>query len=709
MPAIKPTTPHWQSGDVLAANCAAYYCLNEGSGTTVADLTPAGRTGILQNAGGWGTGQFSGPDLAVGNNLGCRIDIADVAGFQQAGAFSVSVWVKLSSIAVSQCFLSCFTAEGGNAGWALGIDDSTPGKLKWFHVLGGSLSILNSTTILTAGTWYNIIGTFAPGTPGVRKLWINGALDASDAPSGTITYSNGAGGPYAVIGAAKISATNPIQPTQGDLDVPSVYSVDLGASPSLIADIQADDFTPARGAAGPFTSGSISQVGTATVSTLNLQVGAASNGVGTVHYQWQRSPYGAGTWSNVGTDSTSLALTGLPYGTSYDFRVVAADSTSPTPQTATSATFSASTLWPMDYPDVSRTLANWYQQGGSPADWIASSNAGASFRAGFGGTSFRLILDLAPLTAAGASLNGTVGHRWTVDGADLQSTTTTAGTMTLAAGLANTSHWLEYLVGTCSPFVDRWTNGLIRPIGILLDLGATLLAPPAAPADSILGLADSILEGSGAAPDGTSSAAHSYFRYVAEALGYRAAYSGFASTGYGVGFNAVPALGGQIGYYSSGKARVLTGLFAGGCLLVHGRNDTTGGTLAATVAADLAAIRTAIGAGYPIYQVIPFARTCAADILAGFQSYGGTTTSHDLGQGAAYYDCSADPDAHLIDLGTNAAAGLGGGATEWSVDGTHLNTRGSARVAPMIVGAIRTIQARRSLGARSRPRISRSR
>lgn len=687
MPATKPASPILQPGDPQAADLAWFGVAYEGAGTTLHDLSVTGNDGTLGSDTAWGTGQFFGPDLNIANNPTRSAKCATTAGFQLAGAITVSLWVKLTDPTANQGLACCYTAEGGNNGWILGVDDVQTGKAKWFTVHPGGDDVIYSDTVLSAGVWYHILATYTPGSPGEKNLFIDGVLEASSTPSGAIRYSNGGGGPYAVIGAVNITSDQPLLPAKGEIDAVAIYSADLSGSPSLIASLFADPFTAVRDTT--LALGTVSQVGTSGLSTIALQVGPASAGTAPYTYQWQRSPYGTATWANVGTNSTTLNDTGLDPSTSYDYRVTVTDSAG-TPASVTSATISAATLWPVDHAFVSQSPACWSTSGSGPAAYTQAVNAGARFRFGFTGTSASLILDLAPLTAGSVPLSGVMAHSWSIDGGVGVYTATTAAVMALASGLAAGPHAAVYEFLGASSAYDRWTPYAVsRIVGIQLDPGASLAAPPTVPTDKLIVFGDSITEGAYAGPTGNGDSRYSYVSSLASGLNSEASYSAFSGTGYVASLSGVPAFASAFPNYSSGKPRVLTGFKR--AILNHGRNDSSG--IAATIATDLTALRAALGPDTLLYVVIPFAGTIASDLTSAFATYGGTVTTGSLPGGITYRTCSTDSKAYLINLGAAGSQGLNSGASYYSVDGTHPNTLGQSRLASLLVDTIGAIEA----------------
>jgi hypothetical protein len=78
--------------------------------------------------------------------------------------------------------------------------------------------------------------------------------------------------------------------------------------------------------AATFTAGSV-YLASKTDTIINLTCSAALNGVGTVSYQWKRSPHGTNTWSNIGTNAQLVQDTGRTANTTYDYKVTYTDTT----------------------------------------------------------------------------------------------------------------------------------------------------------------------------------------------------------------------------------------------------------------------------------------------------------------------------------------------------------------------------------------------
>src|SRR3954467_3075283 len=99
------------------------------------------------------SGSFSGSS---------SLSIANYTG--NAAAFSVSCWVNLTSSQTGRIFFGNYNS---GPGWAVGVDDFTNNKIKFY--LGAST--LNSATNLVPGAWSHVVFTWDGTT---AKIYLNG-------------------------------------------------------------------------------------------------------------------------------------------------------------------------------------------------------------------------------------------------------------------------------------------------------------------------------------------------------------------------------------------------------------------------------------------------------------------------------------------------------------------------------------------------------
>ncbi len=132
------------------------------------------------------------------------------------------------------------------------------------------------------------------------------------------------------------------------------------------------------GVPGALTAGVISKVGNSGLTTITLSTTVATGGAPPYSYQWQRTSHGGSfPGTNICSNSTTCADSGLSTGTTYDYRVVVTDNAA---ATANTATFAAITLFPVSDSHISMTPGNWFVNGSS---WAATfGNSGSGYRPG---------------------------------------------------------------------------------------------------------------------------------------------------------------------------------------------------------------------------------------------------------------------------------------------------------------------------------------
>lgn len=96
------------------------------------------------------------------------------------------------------------------------------GSIVWRHA--GNSQYTTTNTYITAGVWYQVVGTYASGS---RKTYINGSLVTSDGA----THSVNTGG--AGIGLGSFGGGNTGYQFNGDLAIVKAYSVELTAAEVL--------------------------------------------------------------------------------------------------------------------------------------------------------------------------------------------------------------------------------------------------------------------------------------------------------------------------------------------------------------------------------------------------------------------------------------------------------------------------------------------
>ena len=145
------------------------------AGNTAIDLSGNGNDGTMYN----GTAvDFPGSDE--------YITIPDDSALDVTTAISISVWVYPDTVTGGT--QGGIIAKGPWDGWPYYIQiDASTAKILWRHYVS-SITDLNSTSAISAGEWTHIVCTY---TSGAKKIYINGALDASDTSTGTLDTSTG--------------------------------------------------------------------------------------------------------------------------------------------------------------------------------------------------------------------------------------------------------------------------------------------------------------------------------------------------------------------------------------------------------------------------------------------------------------------------------------------------------------------------------------
>jgi hypothetical protein len=171
----------------------AAYGFNEGSGTTVTDLSGSGHTGTIANAT-WTTGGKYGNALSF-NGSNAWVTINDAADLRLTAGMTVEAWVNptVNASKWSAAIVKEQPSDPANdIAYALYTADGS-GKPPAVHGLfgsgGGADKSAVGTSTLPLNTWTHLAGTY-DGT--ALRLYVNGALVATKAQTGSMTTTTGA-------------------------------------------------------------------------------------------------------------------------------------------------------------------------------------------------------------------------------------------------------------------------------------------------------------------------------------------------------------------------------------------------------------------------------------------------------------------------------------------------------------------------------------
>lgn len=315
---------------------------------------------------------------------------------------------------------------------------------------------------------------------------------------------------------------------------------------------------------------------------------------------------------------------------------------------------------------------NWRMNGSTYAQ---TNNPGAYVKTKFTGTSVGISVDVSMLTGVSAGDYPTI--LYSVDNSpftrlQLASVDTD---ISLASGLADTTHDLLIILVAATYTEDRWTapEEVLRITGILVDPGEGLAAPTLLAGRAII-FADSNGEGYEALGTGyaisNQDASQAWPLLTGWALGCEVGVIAFAGQGYTVpaGGN-VPDLEDSWDFYSDGQSRLSGGLLTPSpdfLFVGHGQNDSSGVQTALTNL--LGAWRTAAPPAR-ILTVLP------------------TTLGNEAAIRAAV-TAVADSNTAVIDYGSVIYDGTAPGRLTF---GNHLSARGHAVLAAFITASAKPL------------------
>lgn len=151
------------------------------------------------------TGKFGGDYEFSGTNY---ISIPDNPSFTLTNGYTISVWIKPSSVSGRRDIINQWGAGGaGYAAWLLSMGVATAGQISLYNYNGAGVGLLtNNALTLSTGNWYHVVGVYAGGTTGTNGyIYINGVLNKS----GTIAAAPQDSSKYNVyIGAEAIDGTD---------------------------------------------------------------------------------------------------------------------------------------------------------------------------------------------------------------------------------------------------------------------------------------------------------------------------------------------------------------------------------------------------------------------------------------------------------------------------------------------------------------------
>jgi len=201
----------------------AAYSFNEGTGTTLADISGSGNTGTIGTAT-WTTAGRYGSALAF-NGTTARVDVSDAVSLHLAAGMTLEAWVNPA--AVSSAWRDVIYK--GNDNYYLSATTTRSSRPAGGGTFGGGNSIETfGTSPLVVNTWTHLATTY---DGSVLRLYVNGVQVSSRNRSGNIATSTN---PLSIGGDAIYG-----QYFTGRIDEARIYNV-----ARTQAQIQADMNTP---------------------------------------------------------------------------------------------------------------------------------------------------------------------------------------------------------------------------------------------------------------------------------------------------------------------------------------------------------------------------------------------------------------------------------------------------------------------------------
>lgn len=393
-----------------------------------------------------------------------------------------------------------------------------------------AISGSNAATSYVVPTGYTLVGTATDHT-GVS---LSGAaaykiitVAGTENPTWNWTGADNASAAIAVFkaaGGASPATTYAVTgPTSGAV---GVASTTFTATPDGTS---SDTVTPATNGSGTFTPGAVTFDGTATPKTFTYTPTSTSGSPHTLSF----------------TNSGSLANPANKNYTVLPAPVVIA--------------VNDAALFYSPY--------NWFKSGSS---YALSNNPGAYLMVQFSGTSIKMTVDVSALTGAGESAGNYPTIGYFIDGAYTRLQLTSASTqLTLASGLADTTHRLDLFFVAAWFDSDRWSAPVqaLKITGFEIDGGKVVSAVTPYTRRAIV-YHDSNGEGYESLATGVTvanqDAGLSHALFYRHLLRAEVGLVAFAAQGYTVAVPSanLPNLQSSWPLYSAGRSRLTSGLFS---------------------------------------------------------------------------------------------------------------------------------------------------
>ena len=306
---IGATPSFAQSSGLVAA-----YSFNEGTGTTVTDLSGNNITGTIRGAT-WTTQGKYGNALSF-NGSSSYVDLGNPTALRLTGSMTIEAWINATSSPPDD---GQIVAKSNNSsGWQFKTSPDT-GPHRFGVAVSGSNSSRTqrySTTTRSLNTWYHVAGVY-DASARTLNIYVNGVLD-NGTLVGTVPASQVNNNVNVNIGRRTGGFY-----FNGRIDEVRIYSRALSAT-----EIQTDMNTPvgAPPDTEPPTAPASLAASAFSPTQINLSWAASTDNVGVTGYLVESCLTSSCSYTQIAsTTATSYNNTGLLAGTGYSYRVRATD------------------------------------------------------------------------------------------------------------------------------------------------------------------------------------------------------------------------------------------------------------------------------------------------------------------------------------------------------------------------------------------------
>jgi hypothetical protein len=174
------TTAAAAGAAVTPTGLVAAFSFDEGGGTIAADASGNGNTGTVSGAA-WTTGGRNGGALSFDGESD-YVTVVETASLDLSTAATVEAWVYPTASSGSRAIVA---KERNGGGFPYGLE--TNAGVPAGYVKAGSTVTAAATTAVAAGTWTHLALAY---DGAYVRLYVNGALAASEAASGSLAASN---------------------------------------------------------------------------------------------------------------------------------------------------------------------------------------------------------------------------------------------------------------------------------------------------------------------------------------------------------------------------------------------------------------------------------------------------------------------------------------------------------------------------------------